>query len=223
MKKIFAIIFFLTGFFLLISCNWKQSSDDIRKSEKVVDYSIIPTDSNILYFPSVKLASDSADPLNKFNNEWYSKMLFALHEPVIFNLNDSSEVFRFTWLRTFNNPISVRINNYNQKLVLTLKISDGSGGFEHGKLIKDTSFYISKKEWEIFESKITKLNFWKLNQTEAVEGKDGSEWILEGKKSDLYHFVDRWSPNDNRNQDFKDCCDYLIYLSNIQLTVKEKY
>jgi hypothetical protein len=223
MKKFYAFILFLIGLIIVITWNRKQAADEIIKSVRVVDNSIIPTDSNVLYFPLDSPISTSLDRLNKLNNEWYSKMLFALHEPVIFQSNDSTEVFRFLWLRTFHNPISIRINNYNSKHILTLKISGGTGGFDAGKVIVDTSFYISKKEWDIFKSKVTKINFWNLSPTEILDEKDGSQWVLEAKNRGIYHFVDRCSPNETRNKDFRDCCNFLISLSNIKLKVMDMY
>ena len=225
MKKRYAFlfVFFLIGFILLMICNRKQDADKIIKSERVVDSSISPKDSNTLYFPSSSSKLNSTDYLNKFNNKWYSRVLYTLNEPVIFQSNDSLEVFRFIWLRTFHNPICIRVNNYNSKRILTLKISGGAGGFDEGKMILDTSFYISQKEWDIFKSKVTEINFWNLRQTELVEGKDGAEWILEAKNRNVYHFVDRWSPNQTRYQGFRSCCEYLISLTKFEIKSIEIY
>ena len=84
-------------------------------------------------------------------------------------------------------------------------------------------YFITMNEWKTLASKISEINFWKLKSFVDDDGKDGSEWILEGKNNYEYHFVNRWSPNATRYKEFKDCCDYLIYLSNIKLTDKEIY
>lgn len=189
----------------------------------VTDSAVIPSDSNTLYFPANKLLSDTTNQVNKFSNTWYSKMLFALHEPTLFDYQDISEVFRFTWLRTFHSPISIRVRKVRDQCILTLKITEGSSGYEAGKLIKDTSFFITKNEWKGIVTKVSKINFWKLESFIDDGGKDGSEWILEGKIKNQYHFVSRWTPNITRYKEFKDCCDYLIHLSNLKLTDKEIY
>lgn len=221
MKQI-AIAFCLFGFALLFSCKEKQGNNDVRNLSAVADSAVIPTDSSTLYFPANKFLSDTSQ-LDKFRNIWYSKMLFALHEPTLFNNLDSFEVFRFTWLRTFHNPISIRVNKNRDQCILTLKIAEGSSGYEVGKLIKDTSFFITINEWKGLVSRISETNFWNLKFFMDDGGKDGSEWILEGKNKDKYHFVSRWTPNVTRYKEFKDCCDYLIQLSNLQLTDKENY
>jgi hypothetical protein len=211
----------LSGLILLVSCKRRQAAIETIKSERVIDCSDVPKDSNTLFFPTTKLSSNTIGTLSKLNNEWYSKMLFALHEPVIFQSKDTAEVYRFLWLRSKHNPISIRIQKVYPKTMLTLKILEGAGGFVTGKLVRDTSFYISKNEWNIFKSKVTQIDFWNLSQTEIVDGKDGSEWVLEALNEGMYHFVDRWSPNETRNKDFMDLCEYLISLSKIELKESE--
>jgi len=223
MKQLLALAFCVLGFVLYLSCNGKQNPDDTRNLKRIIDHSVLPSDSNVLYFPVNKHLSDTTNQLSKFSNTWYSKMLFALNEPVLFISQDSSEIFRFTWLRTFHNPISIRVNKNREHCVLTLKILGGAGGYEPEDLIKDTSYFITMNEWKTLASKISEINFWKLKSFVDDDGKDGSEWILEGKNNYEYHFVNRWSPNATRYKEFKDCCDYLIYLSNIKLTNKEIY
>lgn len=211
----------LSGLILLVSCKRRQAAIETIKSERVIDCSVVPKDSNTLYFPTTKLSSNTIAKLSKLNNEWYSKMLFALHEPLIFQSKDTAEVYRFLWLRSKHNPISIRIQEVYPKTMLTLKILGGTGGFVTGKLVRDTSFYISKNEWNIFKSKVTQIDFWNLSQTEIVDGKDGSEWVLEALNEGIYHFVDRWSPSETRNKDFMDLCEYLISLSKIELEESE--
>jgi hypothetical protein len=116
------------------------------------------------------------------------------------------------------------LNSVGNEHILTLKIADGAGGYEAGKLIKDTSFYISKKEWSGFDSRMTSLNFWNTSTTNNSEqGKDGSEWILEGKMAGKYHFVNRWTPNTSNDKAFRECCDYLIMLAGLTVPDKEMY
>jgi len=128
-----------------------------------------------------------------FSIDWYSKHLKALREPV---LSDTlpTKVFRFTWLRTFNNPIVIGIENYNDTVTLYWKVSDGAGGYEPGKIIDDKSKILTLKEWTGIVDKINAIDFWNLPSTEnEFFGTDGAQWILEGKELGKYHVVDRWS------------------------------
>ncbi len=127
-----------------------------------------------------------------FHINWYAKHLKALKEPV---LSDSlpAKIFRFTWLRTFHNPIVIGLENNNDSITLYWKMCDGAGGYEPGNLIKDKKKQLSLIEWSQFLQKIDSLGFWNMKTTEnEIQGFDGAQWILEGKELGRYHVVDRW-------------------------------
>lgn len=128
-----------------------------------------------------------------FHINWYSEYLKALGEPV---LTDSlpTKVFRFTWLRSFNNPIVIGLENKNDSITLYWKMCDGSGGYEPGQIIEDKKKQLSINEWYRFIEKVESINFWKMPTTEnSILGTDGAQWVLEGKELGKYHIVDRWS------------------------------
>ena len=175
----------------------------------------LSADTSTFYFP--------ADKLDTFSNTWYSKMLRALHEPVLYNYSGDKEIYRFTWLRTFHHPVSLRLENNNNKITLTVKVSNGAGGYDPGQIIIDTTIDITLDDWNTFVGKADKVNFWNL-QTEVKEmGLDGSEWILEGVTKNKYHFTTRWSPPYSKNEGYRDCCDYLISLSKLKIPKRDKY
>jgi hypothetical protein len=64
-----------------------------------------------------------------FVDSWYSKMLFALHEPVLYNYMGKEELYHFTWLRTFDIPASIRIQKHGNNIRLFAKVSSAAGGF----------------------------------------------------------------------------------------------
>lgn len=83
--------------------------------------------------------------------------------------------------------------------LLTTKISSGQGGYEPGRLIRNSIRKLSKEQTERFLARIEELQFWSLPTKEAEEPNvinlDGAEWVLEGTKDGDYHLVDRWSPD----------------------------
>lgn len=128
-----------------------------------------------------------------FHINWYSFHLNALEEPV---LSDTLpiKVFRFTWVRTFHNPIVIGLENNNDSIILYWKVCDGAGGYEPGKITENKSKVLTIKEWTDFVSSINSINFWNLPTTQSgILGTDGAQWILEGKELGKYHVVDRWS------------------------------
>lgn len=128
-----------------------------------------------------------------FHINWYASHLNALDEPVLSD-SLSAKVFRFTWLRTFHNPIVIGLENNNDSIILYWKVCDGAGGYEPGKIIENSSKVLTIKEWTDFVSSINSINFWNLPTTQSgILGTDGAQWILEGKELGKYHVVDRWS------------------------------
>lgn len=153
-----------------------------------------------------------------FSINWYSKHLKALREPV---LSDTlpTKVFRFTWLRTFNNPIVIGIENYNDTVTLYWKVSDGAGGYEPGKIIENKSKTLTLKKWSGIVNKINAIDFWNLPSTEnEILGTDGAQWILEGKVLGKYHVVDRWSGGEIRK-----ICLELINLTDLKIKKGDIY
>lgn len=158
--------------------------------------------------------------LADFVVSWYSGQLEAMEEPVLINIQNE-EVYRFTWLRTFHNPIAIRVSKNENEITLTWKSCDGAGGYAPGKLIIDKSKKLSQNEWETFLKMLKDIDYWNLPTNEPdVMGCDGAQWILEGVNNGEYHVVDRWTP---RNTDFSEVCMYLLDLTSLKIKEKEKY
>ena len=132
----------------------------------------------------------------------YSFMLKKLEEPALFTKaqKPSTEAYRFLWLRTFHNPIAVRMEvQPDGSSILTIKIADGHAGFPRTvtKLIQSTTRSLSRQQTDEFRNKVQTLNFWKAvthdNGGPAATDCDG--WILEGIEKGTYHVVARAIPN----------------------------
>ena len=153
-----------------------------------------------------------------FSISWYSKHLSALEEPVLSD-SLSTEIYRFTYLRTFDNPIVIGLENTNDTITIYWKVSDGAGGYEPGSIIENRDKRLTIAEWEKFESKVKSINFWDLPTTEkGLLGTDGSQWILEGKQLGKYHVIDRWCGGR-----IKSLCKELIELTDLKIEEKDIY
>lgn len=153
-----------------------------------------------------------------FSINWYSKHLNALNEPV---LSDTlpTKIYRFTYLRTFDNPIVIRIENDNDTISIHWKVSDGAGGYEPGEIIESQSKKLSTEDWELIENKIDSIDFWNLPTNETgLMGTDGSQWILEGKSLGKYKVVDRWCGGK-----ISSVCRELIDLTGLKLKKDDIY
>ena len=160
--------------------------------------------------------------LDTFLNSWYSSHLLALKESSLFKDTTALETYRFSWLRTFHHPITIRFEKQKNSYILYWKECDGAGGYDPGKLIVNKQMEVDEKTWLEFKDKINEIDFWNL-PTEDYDrhGKDGAQWILEGKNPEPYHFTDRWTPKENSA--YYQCCDFLIRLTDLNIDEEEKY
>ena len=171
-----------------------------------------PKDSSYLYFP-VKIIEDGKE--SSWNgNEWYSKMLFALHEPVLASYTGDIEIFRFTLLRTWGRPLAIRIQKEEDLISLTLKVTDGHAGYNPGKLLSNKTIQLHSDQWDSFKEKIDEISFWSLPFQDKNRGDDGSEWILEGAYKAKYQVTTRWDADET---DYGKCCKYLLQLMKIDI------
>jgi len=232
-----AVIIVILSFLAFSGCNSKTGHKFLNNAIEV-DENNIPLNSKEFYFPEellynvemvYKEENDSVvtiksqiieNSVDSLSLEWFSKFLFAMKEPLLFNKPMQKEVFRFTWLRTFNEPVVIRIEKKSNQISINWKGTDGEGGYEPGNLITDMSKSISIKEWEKFTDLIKKIDFWNMKRRGQF-GTDGSEWILEGVNKTNYHVVSVWTPR--VKSEFYKVCNYLIELTDLKINEKEKY
>ncbi|MGC3977797.1 MAG: hypothetical protein QM751_05900 [Paludibacteraceae bacterium] len=230
----------LTVFFLTLSVQlfWGQTIDNFVNNKIEVNSLNVPIDIKQPYFPremfpeietniikeknssyriETKIISGSYD---EFVVNWYSSHLHAMKEPLLFNRKITKEIYRFTWLRTFHKPICIRFEKDNDNYAITWKMLSGEGGYDPGKLLLNKSKKLTEKEWDLFKTYLKTSNFWQMELGRNSMGTDGAEWILEGVTPEQYRVVTVWSPEKG---DFYNVCNYLISLTDLQISNREKY
>jgi hypothetical protein len=170
------------------------------------------------YFPEFAFDERIGDILHdgKLKRNWYSRHLAALEEPSLLEtLNDQKTYFRFVWLRTFHNPVAIRIElSPDFKATLFYKIADGAGGYEPGRLTKSESRSLSQSEIDTFLNLFASINICEESPDE-FPGFDGSQWIFERRKANNYCVVDRWSP---RSGPYWELGRYMMILAKFEET-----
>lgn len=148
-------------------------------------------------------------------NEWYGKHLKAMREPTLLKeSNPGAEVYRFLWLRTFDDPMAVRVERIGSNMNLFVRRLSGSGGYDPGELIFKGSMELDQARWCTFMAKLERANYWNEPLDKDYDsGNDGAQWILEGVREGRYHVVDRWSP---RSGEFREVCIYLLELAGVE-------
>jgi hypothetical protein len=172
-------------------------------------------------FPS-KDSITGAPPVDTFRQEWYSKHLIAMGETVL--PDGPSEVYRFLWLRTFSNPIMIRLACDARGCDLTSKRLDGKGGYEPGKVVERKERRLSGQEATSIRRMLGKTQFWSPQPKDQRIGLDGAQWILEGTRENGYHLWDAWSPElSGPYADFRELCMELVRLSGLLISPIEVY
>jgi len=174
------------------------------------------------YFPADNTNSKTLN--SALGYRLYSMELSAMKEPVLYNDTSKNEIYRFSWFRSFDDPIAIRIEKSKDTYLLYWKSCYNKVDKPMALLIDERKI-IDKATWDLFKDKLKKLAYWKMDTNDPPEPGtirlDGSNWILEGKTATKYHVVDRWSP-DSKSKYYQ-CCDYLIGLTDLNIPPRGKY
>jgi hypothetical protein len=157
---------------------------------------------SLRYFPPGSLSNIPRS--DEFQEKWYSSQLTALGEKSLCCASVASRrTFRFTWLRTFDHPVVIRLEEGTSgNWTLQTKVASGAGGYDPGKLIVDQSSTLSaEKVAPLLKLLDADSAFWRMPSTDQERiGFDGSQWIIEVRHGSRYHFVDRWTPHNDSVQ-----------------------
>jgi|GEM_PF-7018787 len=165
-----------------------------------------------------------------------SQFLRVVEERPFCRASANVEIYRFRWLRTFDHPISIRLEA-GDDYVLVSKQTSGKSGFGIGQLITNESHKLTPEQWVRFKALLEELDFWKVNSSDLDSDKreaaakdeilirgDGSDWILEGLDHGKYHAVYAWSPRSSGPASrFRELCLYLLSLSGISVATDRIY
>jgi hypothetical protein len=145
-----------------------------------------------LYFPAGTFSED--DERDLFSQTWYSQNLERMEEPVLSCAPpEADETYRFLWLRTFHNPVAVRIFEQGNAYRLEAVVLDGAGGYDPGHISRRISKEPSATEWQNVMAALEEVRFWQMPVKNLnVWGFDGAQWIIEACHDGRYHVVDRW-------------------------------
>jgi hypothetical protein len=146
--------------------------------------------SNSYFFPSGTFRGR----IDEMTRTWYSGQLSAMAEPSL-SCGDSVESYRFTWLRTFHNPVAVRVWRTAETYELQAIVLNGAGGYDPGEVSQQINRRLTAAEWTRVKHVLDEIGFWGLSTSNDVMGFDGAQWIIEGRDR-RYHVVERWGGNE---------------------------
>jgi hypothetical protein len=184
-----------------------------------------PPDTNPQYFPS-GIFSEYPD-LSDSRSRGNAKYLRAMGEPSLFGTaqHKSSESYRFLWLRTFHQPLAVRltIRPDGSGELIGIELS-GKGGYDPGVVVTNQIVEISQDQVHQFQNLLRASEYWSMPTVDPKLHeeliRDGAEWLLEGARGGHYHVVLRVSP---RSVTYRETCLYLLSLSKIEVESNRIY
>ncbi len=146
---------------------------------------------------------------------WYRNHLRAMEEPRLCP-GRRVEAYRFLWLRTYDEPVAVRVDREGTRYRLTLKELSGQGGYAPGTLRQSSKRWLTAAEAAEVHRHLARIGFWALSTRRPADdyGEDGAHWILEGTRNGRYHVVDRWTPGARASgRGYRDACLFLLRLA----------
>ena len=167
-------------------------------SEEVFFYEIERKIKDSFWFPCYikKRCMDEIPPIFQgagSGDEWYSAQLYALEEP---SLRDrTAETYRFTCLRSFHEPFSIRVEKTENGGTLTFSMCDAPLSFSGGERIGKEQKSVGPEQIAQLEAMLKQKSFRRLPATEENLALDGSDCIIETAADGSYHFVSRASPS----------------------------
>ena len=100
---------------------------------------------------------------------------------------------RFLWLRTFDNPVVVRMEKNGNGITLRRKTAGGASGYEPGKIVANGSKTLSRQAWLEYMARLQKAGYWLMGTIDKdLMSFDGSQWIPGVNLNGQCHLVDRW-------------------------------
>lgn len=148
----------------------------------------------------------SAAKITDFERAWYTKHLAAAKEPPLLELHGKAgSSVRFTWLRSFDVPIIVRIHELGTNSPRLMAIhSTGRSGYDPGTPGQIVDRPLKAEEVASLINSLAKSTFLHPTSRSATlkdcmmadgpPGVDGAECVLEAVDSGGYHFGRDWSP-----------------------------
>lgn len=152
--------------------------------------------------------------------EWVKTQLFDLQEKCIYNseLPANGIVYRFTWLRSFEHPVCIRIEKIEDRAVLYWKIGKGAGGYAPKGLKKSCKKRLNNKEWEAFQNLLKEADFDNLPNECEISMADGEDWILEKKTNSNFKMHRTNWPS----KEFENACLYILKKTDVKIRKEDE-
>lgn len=138
---------------------------------------------------------------------WYGSQVGATGaQSLCSDTTGAEEVYRLAWIPSFHHTVVVRIERHGESYALSAVELSGAGGYDPGVPQRRIAMTLRQSEWDAWLRMVAQSRFWQaqtvdqdsiFDSTGAYSpwiGLDGAQWLLEARRGNDYHAVDRWSP-----------------------------
>jgi hypothetical protein len=155
----------------------------------------------------VHQAPDGRAYFPKGKESYYTFYLAAMKEPSLQVAEAGAEDFhfRFTWLRSFHDPVSVRVWSHQGKVQCHYVALGGKSQGSPGTPKDGQTFVLNQEQAQAMETLASVQEFWTpLNeQEEMMGGTDGAMWIFEWKDALGYRLSKIWTPSAHTPENYR--------------------
>jgi hypothetical protein len=118
------------------------------------------------------------------------RLLREDEEPLCRTMPTEAEVYRFTWRSSFDGTAVVRIGRRGDEITLRCVYRSSLFGDADRRQVP-----LTMSDWGRLQDALIAMSFWALDPEERRLGLDGSDWLIEGRRKNIYRAVSRWSPD----------------------------
>ena len=115
--------------------------------------------------------------------------LARVGEPLCRSQQSEKEAYRFYWDSSFHGSAVVNVGRNEASITLR---------WQYFAFVPQTAgtVALAEADWQKLQHAITVAQFWSLDSAyELPMGFDGANWLIEGRRRDVYNAVHRWSPH----------------------------
>jgi len=157
-------------------------------------------DSKAYYFPPGTFPEGypAADAKRRL---WYAASLARIREPSLSCGTWEGEAYRLIWLHEFAHPVVIRVTSRDRQVEAEAFQLSGTGKGDPGFSLYHVRKRLSEADWGRLQMALRRSRFWYQPTSGNMYGVHGEQWIVEGRRGDAYHIVDRWSPQGGAYRD----------------------
>lgn len=170
---------------------------------------------------------DEGFPLAAPDRRWacrYAGVLRAMGEGTLWG-SRVAESYRFLWLRSFHNPVMVRVDRTPAGTFVTAKQLDGSGSVP-GCVNRSVRRQLSDEETDGLLARYRAVFATPLPASGSgnlTVGADGAQWVFEKTGESVRVVRDLWSPDEPRFAAYRALCLYMVRLARFHVPENEVY